>query len=108
MLGLIERLMEILISDIRHSVRLFARSPGFTVAAIATLALGIGANVAVFSVVNTVLLKPVPYFDPDRLVVFATSFPAGPNYVASDGKFNLWRQQTNIVQDVAGYRYAAA
>lgn len=97
-----------LLEDVKHAVRSFARKPGFTVAAIATLAVGIGANVAVFSVVNTVLLKPVPHPDADTLVVFATVFPAGPNYVTSDGKFNLFREQSSIVQDVAGYRYAPA
>ena len=103
-----ERLMESLLNDLKHALRLFSRSPGFTLAALAALALGIGANVAIFSVVNTVLLRPLPYPDADRLVVFATVFPAGPNYVTSDGKFNLFRQQDGVVQDVAGYRYTPA
>jgi putative ABC transport system permease protein len=92
-------------TDLRHSARLLVKSPGFAVTAIVALALGIGANVAIFSVVNTVLLRPVPYPDPDRLVVFATIFQEGPNYTNSEMKYNLWRRQTSVVQNVSGHRY---
>jgi putative ABC transport system permease protein len=94
------------VQDIKYAIRIFVKNPAFSTTAILALALGIGVNVAVFSVVDTVLLKPVPHPDPDRLVVFATVFPGGPNYVTSDMKFNLWREQTAVVKDVAGYRYA--
>jgi putative ABC transport system permease protein len=95
--------MDTLLKDLRHSLRMFVRSPGFTLAAIAALALGIGANTAIFSVVNTVLLKPLAYPNPDRIVQFLNTSPEGRGNGASVTKFNLWRSQTSVLQDAAAY-----
>src|SRR6266851_4680287 len=93
--------MEAFIKDLKHSFRMFAQSPAFTLAAVAALTLGIGANTAIFSVVNAVLLKPVAVSDPDRVVVFMNVSPRGSGPAASPAKFAHYRQQTEIVQDVS-------
>jgi putative ABC transport system permease protein len=94
-----------LAKDTRHSLRLFRRSPGFTLAAVAALALGIGANTAIFSVVNAVLLKTLPFPEADRLIVFQQVQGDGNGFSAgSPAKFQHWRSQTTVVQDVSAYR----
>src|SRR5678815_320311 len=95
--------MEAFIRDLKHSLRMFVQSPAFTLAAIAALTLGIGANTAVFSVVNAVLLKPVGFPDPDRVVVFMNQSAQGAGPAASPAKFAHYRQQTAVAQDVAAY-----
>jgi len=97
--------MDTFLKDLKHSIRMFLESPGFTIAAVAALALGIGANTAIFSVVNAVLLKPLTYPDPDRIVLFLNTSPQGSGPGASVTKFNIWRQQTNAFQDVAAYDF---
>src|SRR5258705_13522230 len=97
--------MESLFQDFRYSVRMLWRNPVFAMAVIGALALGIGVNTAIFSVINTVLLKPLPYPDPDRLMVFINTSPQGSGPGASPTKFNVWRQQTRAFQDVAAYRF---
>lgn len=97
--------METFLKDLKHSVRMFLQSPGFTIAAIAVLAIGIGANTAIFSVVNAVLLKPLTYPDPDRIVQFLLTSPQGSGPGASPTKFNVWREQTSVFQDISAYDF---
>jgi hypothetical protein len=89
--------------DIRFAVRSLLKAPGFTVVAILVMAVGIGANTAVFSVINTVLLKPLTYLDPQSLVHLMRTGDQGSDPFANVPKFNIWRQQTGIFQQVAAY-----
>src|SRR5215470_17627368 len=79
--------------DIRFAVRSLLKAPGFTVVAILVIAVGIGANTAVFSVINTVLLKPLTYPDPPSLVHLMNTGDQGSFAGANVPKFNIWRQQ---------------
>src|SRR5277367_4519598 len=90
---------------LRHAVRMFRMNPGFTFAAIAALALGIGINTAIFTVVDAVLLKPLTYPDADRIVQFLLTSPDGKGAAASIPKFRLWEQQTSVLQDAAAYDF---
>jgi putative ABC transport system permease protein len=89
--------------NFKHALRMFRANPGFTFAAIAALALGIGINTAIFTVVDTVLLKPLTYPDADRIVEFWNTSPNGRNPSASVPTFHTWEQQTNVFQDAAAY-----
>ena len=84
--------MENLLADLRHSVRVLRKAPGFLLVAVAALALGIGANTAIFSVVNVVLLKPLPYPEPDRIMRIARQFKEGRGDSTSIPKFMAWRK----------------
>src|SRR4026207_1368257 len=97
--------METFLQDLKHSLRMFRQSPGFTATAISALALGIGANTAIFSVINTVLLKPLPYPEPDRIVQLMLSSPQGTGNIASIPKFMVWREQNRILTDMALYDF---
>jgi len=93
-------------NDARYAIRALAKTPAFAATALAALALGIGANTAIFSVVNAVLLKPLTYPDADRIVLFFVTTPAGPAYGSSATKFNILRRQSETFQDVAAYEYS--
>jgi predicted permease len=96
--------MDALLNDLRYTLRTLVKAPAFTLAAVAALTLGIGANTAIFSVVNAVLLKPVAAPDPDRVVYFMNTSPQGSGPGASPAKFVHWREQTAVVQDVSAFR----
>jgi putative ABC transport system permease protein len=91
--------------DVRHALRRFTRMPAFTFTALTVIALGIAANVAVFSVANAVLLRPVAFADPDRVVSFQTISPTGADAGASPVTYDHWRKQTRVVQNVAAVRH---
>src|SRR4051794_12197323 len=97
--------MENFFRDLRHSLRMFRQTPGFTIAAVAALTLGIGANTAIFSVVNSVLLKPLPFPEPERLVMFLNVGPNGSGPGASVPRFMAWREPNGALQDAAAYRF---
>jgi putative ABC transport system permease protein len=84
------------------------RSPAFTIAAVGALALGVGTNSAIFSVLDTVLLRPLPYPDADRMVTFLNTAPTGPYYPNSIMKFVFLRRQTSAFEDVCAFRNGTA
>jgi putative ABC transport system permease protein len=101
---------ETLLQDLRYGLRMMRRAPGFTLTAVLALALGIGANTAIFSVVNAVLLRPLPYDQPDRLMqVWHTppqkSFPGMPIFTVSPANFLDWRAQNHSFEGMAAYGF---
>jgi putative ABC transport system permease protein len=94
--------------DINYAVRSLARSPGYTMMAIAVLALGIGATSAIFSFVDGVLLKPLPYRDPNRLVQVWEKSPQGDRNYVSALNFADWQRQQRVFEGIAAYSTAPA
>jgi putative ABC transport system permease protein len=95
--------METFLQDARYGVRKLAKSPGFTAVALVALALGIGANTAIFSVVNAVLLRPLPYAEPERLVILWEKTATGHASVAYPNFVDM-KNQTTSFERFAGFR----
>ena len=96
--------MNTLVQDLRYALRVLFKSPGFTAVAIITLALGIGANTAIFSVVYAALLRPLPYAQPNRLLTLSEVRAAdNTSWVASYPDYLDWQKQSKAFQSIAGY-----
>jgi putative ABC transport system permease protein len=96
--------MTTFIQDLRFAFRMLRKSPGFTLVAILTLALGIGANTAIFSVVNAVLLRPLPYPEANRLVFLGEWSEQVPEMSISMANFNDWRAQNKVFESMVAYQ----
>src|SRR5688572_14259774 len=102
--------MRTLFADLRYAFRVMSRTPSFAVAVVSVLALGIGANTAIFSIVNAVLLRPLPFEDSERLVRLFTrppqdAFPGQPIFAISPGKFYDWQRSATSFDAMAMYRF---
>src|SRR2546426_2787596 len=96
-----------MLNDLRYALRMLAKNPGFTTVAVLPLALGIGANTAIFSVVNAVLLRPLPYPESNRLVQVGSTNPYAKRWVdnwVSYPNFVDWREQNGVFEEMATYR----
>jgi len=94
-----------LFADLRYAFRVMSRTPSFAVAVVSVLALGIGANTAIFSIVNAVLLRPLPFEEPERLVRIFTRTPGGRPFELSPGKFYDWQRDAQSFEGMAMYRF---
>ncbi len=95
--------METFIQDLRFGARMLARNPGFAAVAILTLGLGVGANAAIFSVVNAVLLRPLPWSEPDRAVMIWSRWTAFEKTWVADGEVNDYRRRASTLAEVAAW-----
>src|SRR5215211_5892924 len=98
-----------MLQDIRYGIRMLLKQPGFTIVAVITLALGIGANTAIFSLVNSILLRPLPFRDPDRLVRMVQASPklGLASWGVSQADFAAYREQNRSFESIAIYNNTA-
>lgn len=96
--------MNNLIQDVRYGLRMLVKNPGFTAVAVLTLALGGGANTAIFSVVNAVLLRPLPYPEPERLVYLGWERKSGSGTPSTAAEFEFFRDHNSVFHAISGYR----
>src|SRR3954462_2238529 len=94
------------LQSLQHAVRVLRKNPGFTVSALAVLTLGIGANTAIFSVVNTVLLRPLPFPDSRSIVTVvhvppAAAFPGLKTFAVSPANYLDWRKQNDVFESIS-------
>jgi len=97
--------VEALFQDIRYGLRSLRKAPAFAIIAVVTLALGIGANTAMFSIVNGVLLRPIPFTEPDHLLMLYTSMPQFRQASVSYPNFLDWQQRSRAFEQMAAYRF---
>src|SRR5215204_7265846 len=102
--------MRTLLADFRYALRVLVRTPSFALAVIAVLALGIGANTAIFSIVNAVLLRPLPFEQPDRIVRLyhippQSTFPGMATFSLSPANFLDWQRDSRSFEAMAAYSF---
>ncbi|MGE3343784.1 MAG: ABC transporter permease [Vicinamibacterales bacterium] len=99
--------MDVLLRDVRYAVRSLGRAPGFTAIAVLTLAIGIGASTSIFSVVDAVVLQPLPFHDPERVVAIGEQFQPGNLSAVSAGNFEDWRREARSFSEIGARRFAS-
>jgi len=97
--------MDALLQDVRYAIRTLVRTPGFAIVTTIALALGIGANTAIFTIVNAALIEPLPFHDPDRLVILWERNVRRPDRKNTVGPANYirWRERAQSFEDLSGF-----